>query len=101
MSKKDFQYVRKSRDKVIQQNLFADFKKLIIINLFLCTLFFIFSLIASTLSSEFHHIIMFSLVIFAIIAIISNIILIRKLKKAEEKYRIYSEEIIRKAELGQ
>lgn len=98
MSKKDFQYVRKSRDKVIQQNLFADFKKLIVFNLILICLFFIFAFITQIVSLEYQNIFMIGLVIFAIVSIISNVILIRKLKRVEEKYRKYSEAIIRKAE---
>lgn len=101
MSTKDFQYVRKSRDKVIQQNLFSDFKKLIFFNFFLVLLFFIFAFVIYIASLERQNIFMIGLVVFVVVSITSNVILIRKLKRVEEEYREFSEAVIRKAELGQ
>lgn len=101
MSTKDFQYVRRSSDKVIQQNLFSDFKKLIIFNLILIFLFFIFAFVTQIVSSEYQNIFMIGLVVFVVVSIISNVILIRKLKRVEEEYREFNEAVIRKAELGQ
>lgn len=88
-------------DQTIQRDIFFDFKKLIIFNFTLIFLFFIFAFVTQIVSSEYQNIFMIGLVVFVVVSIISNVILIRKLKRVEEEYREFSEAVIRKAKLDQ
>lgn len=96
--RKNFQHAKESREKSIQKDIFVDFKKLIIFNLAIGCLFFIFSVIIFFISDEFKNIFLISLVLFAVVAIIFSCSVIRKLKKAEDRYRQFGEEVIKKAE---
>lgn len=96
--RKKFQYAKESREKSIQKDIFADYKKLIIFNLTIGCLFFIFSVITFFISDEFKNIFTIFLVLFAVIVIIFSCSVMRKLKKAEDKYRQFGEEVIKKAE---
>lgn len=96
--RKNFQHAKESREKSIQKDIFADFKKLIIFNLTVGCLFFIFSVITFFISDEFKNIFVISLVLFAVIAIIFSCRVMKKLKKAEDRYRQFGEKVIKKAE---
>ena len=96
--KRDFQYARKARDKAIQQDIFFDFKKLILCYLGVGGIFLCLSITAILVSSEIKNIFLILFALFSIVIVVSGCVISGKIKRREEKYRDLGEEVIKKAE---
>lgn len=95
--KRDFQAVKDSRNKIIQEDIFSDLKIPIIINMLLVSVFFLLS-IATLFMPENKFILMIFFTVLFIATFFYNYKLVKKIKITAEKYRKIGEELIKKAE---
>ena len=90
--KRDFQAVKDSRNKIIQEDVFSDLKIPVIINMLLVSVFFLLFM------SENKTIFMIFFTVLFIATFFYNYKLVKKIKITAEKYRKIGEELIKKAE---
>lgn len=95
--KRDFQAVKDSRNKIIQEDIFSDLKIPIIINMLLVSVFFLLSIVTLFMSGN-KIIFMILFIVLFISTFAYNYKLVQKIKITEEKYRKIGEELIKKAE---